>query len=284
MMKNKICLVTGATAGIGEVTALKLAEMGATVIGVGRNPEKCEATATRIRTETGNPNVEFLIADLSSQAQIRSLADTFHQKYDRLDVLVNNAGAFFFDRQLSEDGIEKTFALNHLGYFLLTNLLLDLLKPSAPSRIVSVSSSAHYSGTINLDDLSMEHQFGGWKAYGNSKLANVMFTHELARRLEGTGVTATVLHPGWVATEFAHNNLRGLLLFFRPIYRLIQRFSAITPEEGAETMIYLASSPDVEGVTGKFFDKCQEKESAEESYDVEKAKKLWEISEKMVGI
>ena len=283
-MKNKICLVTGATAGIGEVTALKLAAMGATVVGVGRNPTKCEATATRIRTETGNANVEFLVADLSSQAQIRTLVASFRQKYPRLDVLVNNAGAFHFDRQLSVDGIEMTFALNHLGYFLLTNLLVDLLKQSAPARIVSVSSSAHYSGTLNVDDLEMTQKFQGWPAYSNSKLANVMFTYELARRMEGTGVTATVLHPGWVATDFAYNNLRGVLKLFSPIYRLFQKLTAITPEEGAETMLYLATSPEVEGVTGKFFDKSREKRAAEEADDVEKAKKLWEISEKMVGM
>lgn len=283
-MKNKICLVTGATAGIGEVTALKLAGMGATVVGVGRNPAKCEATAQRIRTEMGNPNVEFLIADLSSQAQIRALAETFRQKYPRLDVLVNNAGAFYFDRQESVDGIEMTFALNHLGYFLLTHLLLDMLKASAPSRIVSVSSSAHYSAKLDLDDLEMKKNFQGWPAYANSKLLNILFTYELARRLEGTGVTATVLHPGWVATQFAQNNLRGFMALVRPFYRLFQKLTAITPEQGADTMIYLASSPEVEGVTGKFFVERREKQSLDVSYDEGAAKKLWEISEKMVGL
>lgn len=282
-MKNKICLVTGATAGIGEVTALRLAEMGATVVGVGRNPAKCEASQARIRKEMGNPNVEYLVADLSSQAQIRMLAETFRQKYARLDVLVNNAGAFNFAREESVDGIEMTFALNHLGYFLLTNLLLDMLKASAPARIVSVSSSAHYSAKLDLDDLEMKKNFQGWPAYANSKLANILFTYELARRLEGTGVTATTLHPGWVATDFAQNNLHGLLGIVRPFYRLFQKLTAITPEEGADTMIYLASSPEVERVTGKFFDKRQEKRSLDVSYDEEVARKLWEISEKMVG-
>jgi len=284
MMKNKICLITGATAGIGEVTALKLAQMDATVVGVGRNPAKCEATANHIRKETGNPNVEFLIADLSSQTQTRALADTFRQKYGRLDVLVNNAGAFYFNRALSADGIEMTFALNHLGYFLLTDLLLDLLKASAPARIINVSSSAHYSGHLDLDDLEMKNNYQGWQAYANSKLANVLFTYELARRLEGVGVTATVLHPGWVATGFGHNNLRGLLAIARPFYWLVQKISAITPEEGAETMVYLASSPKVEGVTGKFFIERREKRSSSESYDEGAAKKLWELSEKMVGM
>jgi retinol dehydrogenase-12 len=281
-MKNKICLITGATAGIGEVTALKLAQMGATVVGVGRNPAKCEATTTRICTETGNPKVEFLIADLSSQTQIRTLAETFRQKYDRLDVLVNNAGAFYFNRQTSVDGFEMTFALNHLGYFLLTHLLLDLLKASAPSRIVSVSSSAHDNGVLDFNNLEMEKNYKGGQAYANSKLANVLFTYELARRLEGTGVTATVLHPGWVATDIGYNNMRGLLGIVRPFYWLYQKLTAITPEEGTQTIIYLASSPEVEGVTGKFFVKSREKRSSSASYDVEVAKKLWEISEKMV--
>ncbi|GAB4581445.1 MAG: SDR family oxidoreductase [Anaerolineales bacterium] len=284
MMKKKVCLITGATAGIGEVTALKLAEMGATVVGVGRNPAKCAATESRIRTKTGNPNVEFLIADLSSQAQIRTLAATFCQKYARLDVLVNNAGAFYFDRQESIDGIEMTFALNHLGYFLLTNLLLDMLKASAPARVVNVSSSAHYSGKLDLNDLEMRRKFQGWQAYANSKLANVLFTYELARRLKGTGVTATVLHPGWVATEFAHNNLGGILGIFRPFYRLFQKLTAITPEQGADTIVYLASAPEVEGITGKFFVERREKRSLAVSYDEGLAQKLWEMSEKMVGV
>jgi NAD(P)-dependent dehydrogenase (short-subunit alcohol dehydrogenase family) len=283
-MKSKVCLVTGATAGIGEITALKLAGMGTTVVGVGRNPAKCETAQTRIRTETGNPNVEFLLADLSSQAQIHALAETFREKYARLDVLINNAGAFYFDRQLSVEGVEMTFALNHLGYFLLTNLLVDMLKASAPARIVSVSSSAHYSAKLDLDDLEMKKKFQGWPAYAHSKLANILFTYELARRLQGTGVTANVLHPGWVATEFAHNNLRGVLGFFRPFYRLFQKLTAITPEQGADTIVYLASAPEVDGVTGKFFVERREKRSLAVSYDEVAAKKLWEISEKMVGL
>lgn len=282
-MKNKTCLVTGATAGIGEVTALKLAQMGAAVVGVGRNPARCEAAQSFIRTKTGNPNVEFLVADLSSQTQIRTLVRTFRSQYNRLDVLVNNAGAFYFNRQVSEDGFEMTFALNHLGYFLLTHLLLDLLKTSAPARIVNVSSSAHYSGSLDLNDLEMKMNFQGWQAYANSKLANVLFTYELARRLDGTGVTATVLHPGWVATEFAHNNLRGVLSLFRPFYRVFQKLTALTPEQGADTIVYLASAPEMEGITGKFFIERREKRSLAVSYDEGIAKKLWEISEKMVS-
>ena len=283
-VKNKICLITGATAGIGEVTALKLAEMGATVVGVGRNPAKCAVSTARIREITGNSNVEFLIADLSSQAQIRTLAESLRQKYDRLDVLVNNAGAVFLTRQLSVDGIEKTCALNHLGYFLLTHLLLDVLKSSAPARIVNVSSAAHMSGEMDFNDIEIRHSYSAWRAYARSKLANVLFTYELARRLNGTGVTANALHPGFVATDFAYNNFHGLLWLVRPFYWLYQKFSAISPEEGAETMIYLASSPEVEGVTGKYFYKRREKRSTPVSYDVSVAKRLWEISEKMTGM
>ncbi|NJN43899.1 MAG: SDR family oxidoreductase [Anaerolineae bacterium] len=274
----------GATAGIGEVTALKLAGMGATIVGVGRNPTKCQDSVRRIQEATGNPNVEFILADLSSQAEIRKLSKTFHEKYDRLDVLINNAGAIIVTRRLTVDGIENTFALNHLGYFLLTHLLLDLLKSAPSARVVSVSSSAHYSGILDFNDLESKKKYQGWQAYANSKLANVLFTYELARRLEGTGVTATVLHPGWVATDFAHNNFRGLLWFVRPFYRLAQKLTAITPEEGADTMVYLASSPEVEGVTGKYYYKRREERSLSISYDLEAARRLWETSEKMVGL
>ena len=284
MMKNKICLITGATAGIGEVTALKLAEMGATVVGVGRNPARCAVSTARIRETTGNSNVEFLIADLSSQAQIRALAETFRQKYDRLDVLVNNAGAIFLTRQLSVDGIEKTFALNHLGYFLLTHLLMDMLKAGVPARIVNVSSAAHMSGEMDFNDIEIRHGYSGWRAYARSKLANVLFTYELGRRLNGTGVTANTLHPGFVATDFAYNNFRGLLWIVRPFYWLYQKFTAIPQEEGADTMVYLASSSEVEGVTGKYFYKRREKRSSPLSYDVGVAKRLWEISWQMTGM
>jgi len=284
MMKNKICLITGATAGIGKVTALKLAKMGATVVGVGRNPVKGQAVAERIQKATGNPRVEFLIADLSSQIQIRSLAESFRQKYDRLDVLVNNAGVIFLARQLTADGIEKTFALNHLGYFLLTRLLLDMLKASAPARIVNVSSVAHMSGEMDFNDLEFKQGYSGWLAYARSKLANVLFTYELARRLNGSGVTANALHPGFVASSFAYNNFRGLLWPVRPFYWLYQKFSAVSPEKGAETMVYLSSSPEVNGVTGKYYYKCSETRSSPVSYDVGVAKQLWEISEQMTGI
>jgi NAD(P)-dependent dehydrogenase (short-subunit alcohol dehydrogenase family) len=272
-------MVTGATAGIGEVTARELARMGATLIGVGRNPEKCQATAQQIKAETGNPDVTFMVADLSSQAEVRRLAEEFKRQYQRLHVLVNNAGAVFNRRQESVDGIEMTMALNHLNYFLVTHLLLDLLKASAPARIVNVSSDAHQPARINFDDIEARTRYSGWTMYGQSKLANVLFTYELSRRLEGTGVTVNALHPGFVATNFGHNN--GSLM--RMGMKLLQRFAARTPAQGAETSIYLASSPDVEGVTGKYFSDRRAVQSSAASYDQAAARKLWEWSDQMTA-
>lgn len=278
-MEGKICMVTGATDGIGQVTARALAGKGATVIVVGRNPDKGAAVIEEIRQQTGNRAVEFMLADLSAQADIRQLADQFKQDYQRLDVLVNNAGGFFMGRQETEDGIELTLALNHLNYFLLTNLLLDTLKASAPARIVNVSSRAHRDGRINFDDLEGKRTYKGWRAYQQSKLANVLFTYELARRLEGTGVTANALHPGFVASNFGINNgwlarlLRGVADFF-----------AISVEEGAQTSIYLAASPEVERVTGKYFVECEPVRSADASYDTETARRLRQVSEAMTGL
>jgi NAD(P)-dependent dehydrogenase (short-subunit alcohol dehydrogenase family) len=282
LLKGKVCLVTGATAGIGEVTACELARMGATVVGVGRNRQKCDASAAHIKSATGNPNVEYLLADLSVQAQVRHLAAEFRAKYDRLDVLVNNAGAFYATRQESSDGIELTFALNHLAYFLLTNLLLDLLIASAPARIVNVSSGAHAPAVINFDDLQGKEKYSGWGAYAQSKLANILFTYELARRLEGTSVTANALHPGFVATNFAHNNNQGILGKVIVLgMQGIQRLFARTPEKGAETVIYLAASPEVEGVTGLYYTDKEAVKSSTASYDLATAARLWQISEKM---
>jgi NAD(P)-dependent dehydrogenase (short-subunit alcohol dehydrogenase family) len=251
---------------------------------ISRNETKCRATVDRIRAETGNPNVDFLVADLSSQAATRAVAAAFQEKYDRLDVLVNNAGVFYTSRQESADGIEMTFALNHLGYFLLTELLRDMLVESAPSRVVSVSSGAHFGGKINFDDLEGKQKYSGWQAYSNSKLANVLFTAELARQLDGTGVTANSLHPGFVASNFAMNNLTGFMSVIRPFYRLLQKVVAISPEKGAETMIFLATSPEVEGVTGKYFDKSKAVTPSKAAQDMDAAKRLWAMSEGMVGV
>jgi NAD(P)-dependent dehydrogenase (short-subunit alcohol dehydrogenase family) len=284
-MQGKVCLVTGATAGIGEVTARELARMGAIVVGVGRNPQKSASVEAAIKAATGNPNVEFLLADLSVQAQVRHLAEEFRSKYRRLDVLVNNAGGYFATRQETADGIELTFALNHLSYFLLTNLLLDILLDSAPARVVSVSSGAHTMGVINFDDLQGTRSFGGWGAYAQSKLANVLFTYELARRLEGSGVTATVLHPGFVATNFAHNNNEGWTgKIASSAVKVLQRIVARTPEKGAETSIYLATSPEAEGVTGEYFSDKKAVKSSAASYDLQTARRLWQVSEEMTGL
>lgn len=280
-MNGKICLITGATNGIGKVTARELAKMGATVVIVGRNAARTEATVYGIKKQTGNESVDQIVADLSSMAEVRRAAEEFKSRYKRLDVLVNNAGALFAQRRETVDGYEMTFALNHLAYFLLTSLLLEMLKASAPSRVVNVGSDAHYTAKLNFDDLHNKRAYRmfGNEAYGQSKLANVLFTYELARRLEGTGVTANVLHPGFVASGFGHNN-RGVV---RLAMKVLHRF-ALAPEQGAETAIYLASSPEVEGVTGKYFEKRKAMKSSPASYDEAVARRLWEISEQMVGL
>jgi retinol dehydrogenase-12 len=277
-MAGKVVLVTGATGGIGQVTARSLAGMGATVVVNGRDPQKTSTTVQSIRSQTGNESVDGLVADLSSQSQIKKLAEDFRARYDRLDVLVNNAGAIIMKREESVDGIEMTFALNHLNYFLLTHQLLDMLRASKPSRIVNVSSEAHRGARLNFDDLENRQGYTGWKAYGQSKLANIYFTYSLSATLENSGVTANVLHPGFVATNFGRSN-GG---FFSPLFKIIQ-MGAITPEEGAQTSIYLASSPEVAEVTGKYFVKSTAVSSSAVSYDKAAARKLWDVSLEMTG-
>ena len=278
-MSGKVCLVTGATGGIGRVTAETLARAGARIVLVGRNPQKTADAAREIQQNSGSAQVEYLLGDLSVQADVRRIAGEFRVRSSRLDVLINNAGAFFWQRAVSRDGIEMTFALNHLGYFLLTHQLLDLLVASAPARIVNVSSAAHYSARLNFAELQNERGYSGWKAYAQSKLANVYFTYELACRLSGSGVTANVLHPGFVATNFGRSN-GGIL---NPLVRLFQ-LAAISPEQGARTTIYLASSPEVEGVTGKYFDQSRPVRSSAVSYAEEPARRLWEVSLAMTGL
>jgi NAD(P)-dependent dehydrogenase (short-subunit alcohol dehydrogenase family) len=278
-MRGKVCMVTGATSGIGLVTAQALARQGATVIVVGRNRERGVATVKRIQQETGNAAVDWMVADLSVQVQVRQLVREFRERFARLDVLVNNAGALFARRSLSVDGIEMTFALNHLAYFLLTNLLLDTLKASAPARIVNVASAAHRGAQINFADVQGQRRYSGWRAYAQSKLANLLFTYELARRLEGTGVTANALHPGFVATNFGRSN-RGLVsLIIR-----VSQLAAISPEQGAQTIIYLATAPEVEGTSGKYFVKLRVVPSSEASYDRDAAQRLWQVSATMTGL
>ena len=278
-MQGKICLITGGTNGIGKRTAQVLAGMGATVVIAGRNATKTTQVVKEIRANSGNPNVDSLLGDLSSQREVRHLADEFKRKYQHLHVLLNNAGGFFMRRQLSGDGIEMTFALNHLASFLLTDLLLDTIKASAPARIINVSSGAHTSGKIEFDNLQGEREYGP-RAYDNSKLANILFTMELARRLEGTGVTVNALHPGFVATGFAKNNGKVIAALVSIITPLVAR----SPAKGAQTSIYLASSPSVEGITGKYFYDSRETSPAPQASDTLVARKLWEVSAEMVQL
>ncbi len=276
---DKECLVTGATSGIGKVTATELAAQGASAVIVGRNQEKSERTVEQIQQETGNPRVDYLLADLSVQEDIRRLAANYKERYARLDILVNNAGAIFFSRQETQEDLEMTFALNHLGYFLLTNLLLDLLKQSASGRIINVSSEAHRGVSINFDDLLCEEKYSPMHAYGQSKLANILFTYELDRRLENDALAVNALHPGFVASNFGKNT--GLLgKVVMPVLHLFAK----SPEKGAQTSIYLASSPEVEGISGTYFIDKQPATSSEESYDPQAAARLWEISEELTGL
>ena len=275
-MTGKVCIVTGANAGIGMETARGLAEMGATVVMVCRDRERGEAAQREIKQSTGNDAVELMICDLGSQASIRQFAADFKENHDRLGVLVNNAGVLLRERSLNEDGIERTFAVNHLGYFLVTNLLLDVLKKSSPSRIVNVSSTAHKYGKLDIGGWVAGRDYSAFGAYSNSKLANVLFTYELARRLQGTGVTANCLHPGGVGT----NLFRGLPGFLQTLIKLV----TIGPERGARTSIYLASSPEVEGITGKYFVRRRQQKSSETSRNEEAARRLWEVSEELTGL
>jgi NAD(P)-dependent dehydrogenase (short-subunit alcohol dehydrogenase family) len=274
-MDGKVCLVTGANSGIGYVTARELARMGARVVMVCRSRERGDAALKRIVSETGSGSVELMIADLSSQHEVRRLAADFRSTHDSLHVLVNNAALWPTKRVVTVDGLELQFGLNHLAYFLLTNLLLDVLKASAPARIVNTSSGIHRRGRINFDDLQSERSYRHMRAYGQSKLANVLFTNELARRLAGTDITVNSFSPGMARTNLGRYMSRTAQFFFRLL--------AKETEKGAATAIYLASSPDVEGVTGKYFANCKEVRSGKLSYDVDLAKRLWDVSEKLTG-
>lgn len=278
-IQEQIIIVTGANAGIGLETARALARLGATVVMVARSADKLATAQAEIVADTGNEKTTYMLCDLASQASIRAFAAEFRRRYARLDVLVNNAGAVFNGRQESVDGIELTFALNHLAYFLLTQELLDLLQASAPARIVNVSSGAHSVGTFDFDDYQRRKKYTAFQAYGESKMANVLFTYELARRLEGSGVTANVLHPGFVRSNFATNNGR----LWQIAIRIIGRLFAISPQQGAETSTYLAISPQVEGVSGCYFDKSQAVKSHSFSYDRAAQHRLWELSEQLTA-
>jgi retinol dehydrogenase 12 len=279
-MHEKICLVTGATSGIGAVTAHQLAERGATVAVVGRNPQKCEATVRDIRHRTSNDQVGFLVADLADQRAIHELAETFKRQYPRLDVLINNAGGLFMTRQESPDGIEMTLALNHLSYFLVTHLLMESLRQAPAARIINVASNAHYKARLHFDDLETKSGYSGFAVYGRSKLANILFTYELARRLQGSDITANAVNPGLIATNFGSNNGWLTRLIVRGI---VHRFAA-SPEEGARTPVYLATARAVAGITGCYFAHEQPVHSAPDSYDLLAAERLWQVSEQLTGI
>ena len=278
-MSGKTVLITGGSSGIGKATAIGLAALGARVAITGRNPGRVEAAAVEIRAATGNPDVHAFTADLSSQAEVRRLAAEVLDAYPRLDVLVNNVGGSWATRHVTADGLEHTFAVNHLAAFLLTNLLLDRLKASAPARVVTVSSNAQSLGKIDFEDLQGERRYSEQKAYPQSKLASVMFTYELARRLAGTGVTATVLHPGVVSTRFGSEDPSLIFKVLVPFYRPFMK----TPQQGAATSIYLASSPKVEGVTGAYFANGKPQTSNKASYDESAAARLWQVSAGLVG-
>lgn len=279
-MTGRTCLITGATSGIGKAAAHALARLGAGLVLVGRNRERGERVVEEVRQRSGNDDVTLLLADLSSQAAVRQLAKEFLATGRPLHVLLNNAGAVNLRREETVDGIEATFAVNHLAYFLLTQLLLDRLRESAPARVVSVASAAHASakGRLDFDDLE-SHRYSPMKVYGKSKLANILFTRELARRLAGTGVTANCIHPGFVASGFAKNNgviAAAVMTLLRPFQR--------STEKGAETAIYLCASPDVEGVSGKYFFDLEVRSPKPFAQNDDDARRLWEASERMCGV
>jgi NAD(P)-dependent dehydrogenase (short-subunit alcohol dehydrogenase family) len=278
-LEGKRMLVTGATSGMGKVTALRLAQQGASVVLVGRNPDKTEATAQEIRRQAPQGEVQCLVADLTSLAQVRALAQAYQSAYPRLDVLINNAGGMFARRQLSADGLEMTFALNVFAPFLLTQLLLDTLKASAPARIITVASATHMGKQVPFDDLTHEKGYKPLNVYAESKLMAIMLTYELARRLEGTRVTANTLHPGVVATNFG----KGEGGKWNAMFTALAPFS-LSPEKGAQTAIYLASSPDVATVSGKYFVKSRPARSSDASYDVSAQQRLWAISAQLTGL
>ena len=273
-MKNKTVLITGANSGIGKVAASTLAQKGAHIIMLCRNAQKSEAALKDIVAKSGSNKVDLVLCDLSSQKQIKTAAEQINDRYDRLDVLLNNAGLIMDERKLTHDGLEYTFGVNHIGHFLLTKLLLANIQQTPNSRIVNVSSEAHRMGKLDFDNLQAEKKFSKWKVYGLSKLANILFTFELHRRLQGSDTTANCLHPGVVGTNFgkdAGKFLGTLIGLARPFL--------LTPAQGAQTSIYLASAPEVHDISGKYFIKCKPRRASGIAYDVTAAQKLWDLSE-----
>ena len=278
LMAGRTVLVTGGTAGIGKATALGLAAMGAHLAITGRDRGRAEDAAREIRA-AGGGNVDVFVADLSSQPEVRRLADEVLQRLPRIDVLVNNAGGYWNTRHITADGLERTFAVNHLAPFLLTSLLLGRLKHSAPARVVTVSSNMQAIGRIDFDDLQGERSYSGARAYNQSKLANVLFTYELARRLEATSVTANALHPGVVSTSFGAEDPSGVQRLFTPFMRPFMK----TPAQGAATSVHLAAAPALEQMTGRYFANSKPKRSSQRSYDNAAAARLWHVSTDLVN-
>lgn len=280
MDKKKVVLITGGTSGIGKATAVEIAKMENFVVILSRSKERGEKALEEIKRESGSSNIELMLCDLGNQDDIRSFVKQFEERYKRLDVLINNAGVILPGRHETADGFELQFGVNHLGHFLLTNLLLDIIKSSAPSRIVVVASGAHKAGKIHFEDINLKNKYNLAKAYAQSKLANVLFTYELADRLKGSNVTVNCLHPGAVATQMGINRETGFGTF---ITRMLKPFFQ-SPKEGAATSVYLATSEEVKDITGKYFYKKKPIRSSEKSYDKQLAKKLWEHSEELVGL
>ncbi len=272
-------MITGATSGIGKAAATALAGQGYEMVLTGRNPAKLTDTIQEIQEHTGSNSVHGLVADFSDLDQVRQLTEKFKEQFPRLDVLINNAGAYFNRRQQTRYGVEKTLLVNHMAPFLLTNLLLDELRKSPSARIINVSSNAHEHAQLDLDDLNWDRFYFGFWAYGRSKLANILFTYELASKLKGSPITANALHPGRVGTDIFRTDFS---IFGRPFKWVMERIS-LTPEQGADNTVYLASSPDVEGVTGKYFVKRKAVSSSHLSYNEKLARQLWEVSERITG-
>ena len=278
-LSGRTVVLTGASSGIGRATALGLADEGARLFLVGRTPERCEETLALIRRRTGRDDAAMLQADLSSLKEVRRLAAELLARAERVHVLINNAGVTLFQRQLTVDGLEATFATNHLAYFLLTGLLLPRLRESAPARIVNVASDAHRFGRLDLSDLQNERRYRAMRVYGQSKTANLLFTQELARRIAGSGVTANALHPGGIRSNLGRSEGRALEVLRRVVGLFLK-----TPEQGARTSLHLACSPELDGVSGRYFAKCRERRPAAHARDPELARRLWERSEELTGL
>ena len=278
-MNGRTCLITGATDGIGKETAIGMAKNGYNLILIGRNEEKGKKVCDEIRKIANSIDIDFFKADLILMKEVSRVADEVCQKYNQIDVLINNVGAYFAFRDVTEEGFERTFALNHLGYFLMTKKLLPLVEKSDYKRIVNVSSSAHYGVSFEFDNLNGEKKYRGFKAYQKSKLANVMFTYELAKKVKDRGITANCLHPGFVASKFGNNNN----LLWRGIIGFAKALTAINVKKGAKNSIHLACSDDVKDISGRFFSNCKVKKGSGKAKNEEHNEKLWEISENAVS-